>query len=396
MILRILIPVFSSRVPEDRRPNELARALARAKARGPLLDLTVSNPTLASIDYPPDLLAALSEPAALTYRPAPLGLREAREAVAATYARRGLPIDADRIVLTASTSEAYSILFKLLCEPGRSEVVTPVPSYPLFDHLTRLDGVAQRRYTLEYHGTWTLDVEGLDAAWSAATRAVLAVSPNNPTGSVLNDADADELVSRCAIGGAALIVDEVFCDYPLGADLIEPRALMQPTCLVCRLGGLSKTVGLPQVKLGWIALDGPRDLVGEALDRLELICDTYLSVSTPVQVAARSLLDRGAVVRRQILDRLRANDAALRAAIDESTGAEVLPVQGGWSAVIRVPATRSEDSLVLDLLDKDGVVVHPGYFFDFPHEAFLVVSLLPEPRVFGRGLRLIQDRLDAA
>jgi len=241
-----------------------------------------------------------------------------------------------------------------------------------------------------------VDVDRLDAGWTAATRAVLAVSPNNPTGSVLSDADAHELVSRCATRGAALIVDEVFCDYPLGAALTEPRALMTPSCLVCRLGGLSKTVGLPQVKLGWIALDGPDDLVAEAIDRLELICDTYLSVSTPVQAAAASLLDKGAAVRRQILDRLRENDAILRGAIDGSTGAEVLPVQGGWSAVIRVPATRSEESLVLDLLERDALVVHPGYFFDFPHEAFLVVSLLPEPRVFSRGVRLIQDRLDAA
>lgn len=388
--------MFSTRVPADRRPNDLAQALARAKARGPVIDLTVSNPTRAAIHYPPDLLASLSEPSALTYQPAALGMREAREAVAATYARRGLPIEADRIVLTASTSEAYSILFKLLCEPGRSEVVTPVPSYPLFDHLTRLDGVEQRRYALEYHGAWTVDVDRLDAAWTAATRAVLAVSPNNPTGSVLSEGDAHELVSRCATRGAALIVDEVFCDYPIGAALTEPRALMTPSCLVCRLGGLSKTVGLPQVKLGWMALDGPDDLVAEAIDRLELICDTYLSVSTPVQVAAASLLDKGAAVRRQILDRVRENDAILRGTIDGSTGAEVLPVQGGWSAVIRVPATRSEESLVLDLLERDALVVHPGYFFDFPHEAFLVVSLLPEPGVFSRGLRLIQDRLDAA
>jgi hypothetical protein len=388
--------VFSTRVPDDRRPNELARALARARARGPVLDLTVSNPTRAGIHYAPDLLDGLADAAALTYQPSPLGLRAAREAIAGTFARRGLHMDADRIVLTASTSEAYSILFKLLCEPGRSEVVTPVPSYPLFDHLTRLDGVEQRRYGLEYHGTWTVDLDQLDEAWSGATRAVLAVSPNNPTGSVLSDADAHELVARCASRGAALIVDEVFCDYPLGAELVEPRALSGPPCLVFRLGGLSKTVGLPQVKLGWIALEGPEPLVAEALDRLELICDTYLSVSTPVQVAARSLLEKGAAVRQQILERLRANDAMLRATIGGSGGAAVLPAQGGWSAVIRVPATRPEESLVLDLLGRDGVVVHPGYFFDFPHEAFLVVSLLPEPGLFSRGVRLLQDRLDAA
>jgi alanine-synthesizing transaminase len=388
--------VFSTRVPDDRRPNDLAVALARARERGPLLDLTVSNPTRVGIQYPPDLLAALAAPAALTYQPSPLGLRDAREAVAATFARRGLRMDPDRIVLTASTSEGYSLLFKLLCEPGRSNVLTPVPSYPLFDHLTRLDGVDQRRYALEYHGIWAVDLECMDAAWSGDTRAVLAVSPNNPTGSVLRESDAAELVARCASRHAALIVDEVFCDYPLGAPIPEPAALNAPPCLVCRLGGLSKTVGLPQVKLGWIALDGPDRLVAEAIDRLELIADTYLSVSTPVQIAAASLLDRGGQVRSQILTRLRANDAMLRDGVGGANGAAVLPAEGGWSAVIRVPATRSEASLVLDLLERDGVVVHPGYFFDFPHEAFLVVSLLPDPDVFARAVRLLQDRLDAA
>jgi alanine-synthesizing transaminase len=388
--------VFSTRVPDDRRPNDLARALGAARARGPVIDLTVSNPTRVGIDYPPDLLAGLSDAAALTYRPAPLGLREAREAIAEDYARRGLRIETDRIVLTASTSEAYSILFKLLCEPGRSSVLTPVPSYPLFDHLTRLDGVEQRHYALEYHGRWTTDLDGLDEAWTPETRAVLAVSPNNPTGSILRDDEADGLTSPCADRGAALILDEVFADYPLAEPLVDPRAFAAPRCLLCRLGGLSKSIGLPQVKLGWIALDGPADVVAEALDRLELICDTYLSVSTPVQVAARSLLERGAVVRQRILDRLRANDATLRASMAGAGSATVLPADGGWSAVLRVPATQSEEALVTGLIERDGVVVHPGYFFDFPHEAFLVVSLLPEPYVFERGVRLLQERLDAA
>ena len=388
--------MFSTRVPDDRRPNNLARALCAARARGPVIDLTVSNPTRVGLDYPADLLAGLSDAAALTYRPAPLGLREAREAVAADYARRGLRIETDRIVLTASTSDAYSILFKLLCEPGRSSVLTPVPSYPLFDHLTRLDGVGQRRYPLEYHGRWTADLDGIDEAWTPDTRAVLAVSPNNPTGSVLQDEEADALTSRCAERGAALILDEVFADYPLSGPFVEPRAFAAPGCLLCRLGGLSKSIGLPQVKLGWMALDGPADMVAEALDRLELICDTYLSVSTPVQIAARSLLERGAVVRQRILDRLRANDAALRTSLTGAGGATVLPADGGWSAVLRVPATRSEEALVTELVERDGVVVHPGYFFDFPHEAFLVVSLLPEPSVFERGIRLLQERLDAA
>jgi alanine-synthesizing transaminase len=388
--------VFSTRIPEDRRPNALARALAAARTRGPVIDLTVSNPTRVGLQYPADLLDGLADPASLTYRPAPFGLPDAREAIAETYARRGLRIGADRIVLTASTSEAYSILFKLLCDPGHSDVLTPVPSYPLFDHLTRLDGVEQRRYALEYHGAWTIDLDDVDREWTDDTCAILAVSPNNPTGSVIREGDADELAGRCLEQEAALILDEVFCDYPLGPPFQEPRPLVTPPCLLCRLGGLSKTIALPQVKLGWIALDGPADIVAEALDRLELICDTYLSVSTPVQVATRSLLEKGAAVRDQVLARLRANHTTLRATMGNASGATVLPADGGWSAVVRVPATRSEESLVLELLEQDSVLVHPGFFFDFPHEAFLVVSLLPEPPEFARGVQLIQDRVNAA
>ena len=386
--------MFSRRVPEDREPNRLARALARARAAGEVLDLTTSNPTRVGISYPDDLLAPLADPASLEYLPSPFGRAAAREAVARAYAGRGIAADPDRIVLTASTSEAYSLLFKLLCDAGGSSVLTPVPSYPLFEHLARLDGVTQHRYALAYHGLWTVDGDHLDRVWAPDTRAVLAVSPNNPTGAILSDADAAELATRCAQRGAALIVDEVFADYPLDRAFHDPPALGSAECLVFRLGGLSKTVGLPQLKLGWIAVDGPRDAVAEALDRLELICDTYLSVATPVQIALPSLLDRGTIVRDQILERIRRNYATLRQLVSGS--AAVLPADGGWSAVIRVPATRGEEALVLELLERDRVAVHPGYFFDFSHEAFLVTSLLPEPETFANAVRLIQDRVDAA
>ncbi len=387
--------MFSTRVPGDRLPNDLARALAAARARGPVLDLTVSNPTRVNLPYPDDLLAPLSDTAALTYQPSPLGLRDAREAIADSYAQRGVRIDAEQVVLTASTSEAYSLLFKLLCDPGAA-VLTPVPGYPLFDHLTRLEGVAQQRYALEYHGVWTADFDQVDRHWTPQTRAVLAVSPNNPTGSIVRDREADGLVGRCADRGAALILDEVFADYPLRDRFEEPAAFSTPSCLLCRLGGLSKSVGLPQVKLGWIALDGPAAVVDEALDRLEFICDTYLSVSTPVQIAARSLIGRGSIVRDRILERVRLNYDTVQNIGSGARGITALPVDGGWSAVLRVPATRSEEQLVLQLIERDAVAVHPGYFFDFPHEAFLVVSLLAEPDVFARGLQLVQDRIDAA
>jgi alanine-synthesizing transaminase len=391
--------MFSRRVPDDRRPNRLAAALADARRSGaPLIDLTVSNPTRVGIRYPETLLAALADARALIYRPEPFGLQDAREAVANTYVRRGVRITPDRIMLTASTSEAYSLLFKLLCDAGQSNVLTPVPSYPLFDHLTRLDAVAERRYALAYHGAWEIECGDLDRAWTTETRAVLAVSPNNPTGSALTARDADELVSRCAERHAALMLDEVFCDYPFAdAPLPEPPALQRHECLLFRLGGLSKTAGLPQVKLGWIAVSGPARLVDEAVDRLELICDTYLSVSTPVQVAAPALLAASSPIRDQISNRVRGNYRALRdAAADSDAGISVLAADGGWSAVLRVPATASEEALALDLLARDGVVVHPGFFFDFPHEAFLVVSLLPQPDAFAHGVRSIVERVSAA
>lgn len=388
--------MFSTRVPADRAPTRLARACAAARQRGGLLDLTLSNPTRAGIAYPPDLLDALADTASLTYRPDPFGLGAARDAVAATYVARGLPAGRERIMLTTSSSEAYSVLFKLLCDPGRSTVLTPAPSYPLFDHLARLDGVTQSRYPLAYHGAWTVDLAALDQAWTADTGAVLAVSPNNPTGSVLHASDADELAARCAARGAALIIDEVFHDYPLGAPIEEPPALRTPPCLTMRLGGLSKSIGLPQVKLGWIAVDGPTDLVSEALDRLELIADTYLSVSTPVQVAAPRLLAQGAAIRDAIRARIAANYASLHRLAEGISSVTVLSADGGWSAVLRVPATRSEEDLAIALAEEDSVAVHPGYFFDFPHEAFLVVSLLPESDTFVRGVTRLLERVDAA
>jgi len=385
--------MFSSRVPGDRRANAFSAALTRARARGPLVDLTVTNPTRAGIEYPPDLLAPLADAAGLRYEPTAFGVAHAREAVAETYARRGLAIGAGRIALTASTSEAYSLLFKLLCEPGGSRVLTPAPSYPLFDHLTSLDGVEQAHYALDFHGEWAIDVHSVDEAWTPETRAVLAVTPNNPTGSILRDGDAGELVTRAAARRAAVILDEVFIDYPLGAALPEAAALRDPAALTFRLGGLSKAVGLPQLKLGWIAVQGPEPLAAEAMDRLEVICDTYLSVATPVQLAARSLLQQGKVVREQILARVRHNYRTLAAAV--GGGATVLPADAGWSGVVRLPATLSDEAVALDLLDRDAVVVHPGYFFDFRHEA-LVVSLLPVPEQFARGVQLLQDRLNAA
>jgi aspartate/methionine/tyrosine aminotransferase len=387
--------MFSSRVPADLAPNPLSRAIHAARTSGRrLIDLTAANPTACGISYPADALHAMCDPDALAYRPQPLGMPSAREAVARDYARRGIDVASSRIVLTASTSEAYSVLFKLLCEPSGDAVMVPVPSYPLFDHLTRLDGISSAGYRLDYHGRWTVDFGSLEDAWRPRTRALLAVSPNNPTGSILTHAELDRLSARCAEAGAALILDEVFADYPLDAASAPRVWTAEPPALTFRLGGLSKAAGLPQVKLGWIAVQGPDRLVRDALDRIELVCDSYLSVSTPAQVGAPALIANGARTRAQILDRIRTNYAALRHLAGRRPSVDVLHAEGGWSAVLRVPARVPEEAMVLELLDRDGVIAHPGFFFDFPHEAFLVVSLLPEPGVFAEGVELVLERVD--
>jgi aspartate/methionine/tyrosine aminotransferase len=385
--------MFSSRVPRDLTPNRLAHRVAafRASAREPL-DLTVTNPTTVGLEFPADMLASLSEPAALTYRPEPFGLASAREAVALDYCRRGTPVAPERIVLTASTSEAYSVLFKLLCDPG-DRVLVPTPSYPLFDHLARLDAIEADPYRLEYHGRWMLNGASLESAWSDRTRAVLAVSPNNPTGSLLSADEQALLTAHCAGRNAALIVDEVFADYLMVPGSVAPW-VRGSDALMFRLGGLSKSIGLPQVKLGWFVVDGPDALATDALERLEIICDTYLSVSTPVQVAAGDLLEKGVIVRAAILDRVRRNHSALAEMTARHPSTELLRADGGWSAVLRIPSPNGEEQVVLELLEEDGVLVHPGYFFDFAHESFVVVSLLPTPQVFDEGVRRLLARVD--
>jgi hypothetical protein len=389
--------MFSSRIPWDRAPNRLARAVASARSDArALIDLTATNPTTTGIGYPDDLLRRLASPAALVYTPHPFGLPEARDAVARDYRRRGMAIDSAGVVLTASTSEAYSLLFKLLCDAGDA-VLVPVPSYPLFDHLTRLDGIRASTYQLEYHGRWMVDFETVDRSWSPAVRAVLGVSPNNPTGSILSEGELSELENRCADRDAALILDEVFADYPLqagGGHTAGPG--LRGRALTFRLGGLSKSAGLPQVKLGWIGVDGPEPLVREALERLDIICDAYLSVSTPVQVAAPELIDTAHQVRARICTRIAGNYAELRRQASGHPSIQVLAAEAGWSAVVRVPSTRAEEELVLELVERDGVLVHPGFFFDFPHESFVIVSLLPEPAVFAEGVGRMLERARAS
>lgn len=389
--------VFSHRVAANLTTNRLTQAVARLRAEGrELIDLTLSNPTRAGVDYPSDLLAPLADSAALRYDPSPFGSMDARRAVESDYARRGAHVPAERIVLTAGTSDAYSMLFKLLTDAG-DDVLVPRPSYPLFDHLTRLDLVATRVYDVEYHGAWTIDVGSIDRGMTSTTRAVLLVSPNNPTGSFATRAELDRVAALCAPRDIALIVDEVFVDYELapGASAAAARPTDRTDVLWFALGGLSKSVGLPQVKLAWIAVGGPDRLVKTAIDRLELICDTYLPVSTPVQHAAPMFLERGRAIRDQIAERVSGNYLWLQSAVTKAPSCSVLRADAGWSAVIQVPSLAPEEEMVVRLLTDDGVLAHPGYFFDFPRESFLVVSLLPPPATFVEGVTRALHRFGA-
>lgn len=377
--------MFSSRLPPRLTENRVSRALRAARASGrPLIDLTVSNPTVVDIAYPAELASACADPAALRYDPQPFGLASARQAVAATYGTAN-PVPPDRVVLTASTSEAYSFLFKLLCDAG-DEVLVPHPSYPLFELLTQLDGVRDVPYRLERDAHWRIDRESVLRARSARTRAILVVSPNNPTGSRLDADDREWLVQFAADHRLALISDEVFADY-----LLEPRPggvslAGEARVLTFTLGGLSKSVGLPQMKLAWTIVSGPDALVTEALERLALVADSYLSVATPVQCGVPRLLEHGAVVRSAIQARLQENLAHLHAAVRGAPAITVYPPEGGWSVVVRIPAILSGEEIVLRLLEARGVIVHPGYFFDLDGDGFLVISLLPPPAHFARGV----------
>ncbi|MGC4085427.1 MAG: aminotransferase class I/II-fold pyridoxal phosphate-dependent enzyme [Vicinamibacterales bacterium] len=389
---------FSHRIPPSLDANELSRTVARLRAAGaPLVDLTESNPTRAGFEYPDDLLAPLADPRGLAYRPDALGLIDARHAVADDFARRGITMTVDHLALTASTSEAYSLLFKVLCDPG-DEVLIPQPSYPLFEHLTRLDAVEAVAYRLDYHGRWVVDIASVEHAISDRTRALLLVNPNNPTGNFVSAVDLEALAVLCAPRGIAIISDEVFADYELVEESAVPRGQLagRDDVLGFTLGGLSKTVGLPQVKLGWIGVSGPGSLVDATMPRLELACDTYLSVSTPVQLAASALLDRGRLIRHRILERVRANLTTCARLVHDSPSCSLLHAEGGWYAVLRVPTLMAEEELMLSLLRDDSVLVHAGYFFDFPHESFLVVSLLPVEPLFADGVSRVLARFRTA
>ncbi len=379
---------FSRRVPQRLESNRLTEAAA---ARGEIpFDLSVSNPTACGLPYPDGLLAGLADPAGLRYRPDPFGPPGTRAAVAREYERWGARVDPARVVLTASTSEAYSLLFKLLCDPGDT-VVTPTPSYPLFDQLSRLDGLATHPLPLDPDDDWRPVLAAAHAA-PDTTRAVIVVHPNNPTGSYLHPEDADALASTCRGRGWAVIADEVFLPFPLaGGPGSERSFATREDALTFTLGGLSKSAGLPQLKLAWIVVSGPEALVAAALARLEYIADAYLSVSTPVALAAPQILSASATVRSAISERCRGNLVILRELAAGLPAVTVPSVGGGWSALVRLPAVLDDEEMAVRLLTERGVAVQPGFLFDLPMDGAIVLSLLtPEP-IWRKGLAEIFD-----
>jgi aspartate/methionine/tyrosine aminotransferase len=385
--------MFSSRLPADLATTPLARAMENARLSRDVIDLTETNPTRAGFAYP-DLRRVFAGIDWIAYEPDPRGLASARQAIAADYARRGISLDADRILLTASSSESYAYLFKVLCDPDDA-VLVPVPSYPLFDHLAGLEGIRLVSYRLEYHDRWQFDFDELEARLGDRVRAVLVVSPNNPTGSMLRDDDLNRLAALCAEREMALIGDEVFADFPIDAPSeASSSVIQQETALAVSLGGLSKSAGLPHLKLGWMALGGPGPLVASLRDRLELVADTYLSVASPVQRATPELLQLAPSVREQILGRVTQNMRMLQRLASRYPACQVLPVEGGWSAVVRIPATRSDEDWVLTLAQQAHVIVYPGFFFDFDRDGYLVVSLLVTPADFERGIARVFETID--
>jgi hypothetical protein len=387
--------MFSSRTNWPLTPNRLARATEELRREQvPLLDLTESNPTRCGFEYDKQaILEALAIPQALSYEPDPRGLLVARQAVASYYAERGIPLDLGQIFLTTSTSEAYSYVFRLLADSADT-VMVPQPSYPLFDFLAGLNDVRVAAYPLIYDQGWQIDWPTLAKRLEARTRAILVVHPNNPTGSFVRRRELAQLLAFCQRGDMALVADEVFADYPLAADaqrVVSHAAVTE--ALTLTLSGLSKISALPQMKLAWLVLNGPPELLRSALARMEIIADTYLSVSAPLALALPQLLATRRALQPQILARVSSNLKWLDARLASGQPVSRLVVEGGWYAILRLPSIRTDEEWAMELACKDGVLVHPGHFFDFSSEGYLVVSLLTKAEVFEEGIARILMRV---
>jgi aspartate/methionine/tyrosine aminotransferase len=382
-----------TRLPDLDASNPWSRALDARRAAGrELIDLTDANPTQVGLsEAGPELLGALADPRASRYAPEAAGALRAREAVAASEARAGRVVDPRDIVLTSGTSESYAHLFRLLANPGE-RVAAPAPGYPLIGPLAQAEGVELEPYWLVWDGRWVLDLDSVDRALERGARAVVVIEPNHPTGSCLAPAELDALEDRCARHGAALISDEVFADFPWPPAAGSLPSLLQGERRVATfaLGGLSKACGLPQMKLGWIALAGPARAKDEARRGLEWLADLFLSVGGPVQAALPRLLEERAPFAARVGARLAANLAAARAACAAEPQLELREAQGGWAAVLRLPARRSGERWALDLIAR-GVAIHPGHFYELEGGAFLVASLVVEPAAFAEGMRRLVE-----
>jgi alanine-synthesizing transaminase len=379
--------MFADRTNWNLNTNRLSEALARHRATGrAFFDLSASNPTECGFDYDrPTILRALSNAAALDYKPDPMGLEIARRAVAAYYAASGSKIPIEDILLATSTSEAYSFVFRMLCNPG-DELLIPTPSYPLFDFLADIQDVKLVRYPLIYDHGWQIDFHALEQAITPRVRGVIVVHPNNPTGHFCKPQDLAKLNDLCSAHRMALIADEVFSDFVLAGD--------QPVCFAANSGaltftmsGLSKISGLPQMKIAWLITSGPQNFRTEAVARLEVIADTYLSMNAPVQLAIPVFLELRHGFQKQLMARSRKNLAELDRQLAAQKCCSRLQVEGGWNAVVRVPATRSDEDLAIELLATKDVYVHPGHFYDFPSDGYLIVSLITPEQEFAEGTR---------
>ena len=395
LFLRVLWSrMFSHRTDWKLSPNRFTQAQQELRAAGrEVLDLTISNPTRADLHYDPEtILQALVNPEAMDYDPQPKGLRSAREAVAGYYGKQHNDIDPESIVLTTSTSEGYSYVFRLLCNV-EDEILVPKPSYPLFEFLADLQDVKLVPYPLLYDHGWQIDFPSLYKAVNHRTRAVVVVHPNNPTGSFVADKERSVLNQFCREYNLALVADEVFLDYAHDG---AARATFADNreALTFTLSGLSKISGLPQMKLAWIVTSGTDEQVDAALARLEVIADTYLSMNAPIQLAAPVLLEQRHSIQALVLDRVRANLSELDRGLAKQKICRRLDVEGGWYAVLRVPVTQSDEDLAIEILRKHSVLVHPGHFYDFPNDGYLIVSLITPLQDFRKGIAKVLELLN--
>ncbi|MCU1241578.1 MAG: aminotransferase [Candidatus Acidoferrum typicum] len=383
--------MFAERTNWNLSANRLSEALARHRASGKrLLDLTASNPTECGFEYDGEvILAALRNPAALRYEPNPKGLESARLAVTEYYSGLDARVSADDIFLTTSTSEAYSYVFRLLCNPG-DELLIPAPGYPLFSFLAEILDVKLVRYPLVYDHGWQIDSHSLQQAVTPRTRGVIVVHPNNPTGHFVKANELQALNDICEKRSLAIVADEVFLDF--GFNGAAPLTFASnDRALTFVMSGLSKVAGLPQMKMAWLVANGPEALKRQAVEKLEIIADTYLSPNAPVQLATPTFLELRTGFQKQLLGRVRHNLEELDRQLEAQKNCSRLQVEGGWYVVLRVPATRSDEELALTLIESRDVYVHPGHFFDFPTDGYLVLSLIAAEEQFAEGVRRILE-----